>query len=109
MILIPLFLVACFPDIRQGEKERFIDNPQADHDEDGYTEEQGDCNDRDELIHPEAIEICDGLDNDCNGEIDDNPSDILTFYRDEDGDGFGREANPFVLHQSRRIYRSQRA
>ena len=67
-----IFLLACFPDVRQGEREWFVDNPQADHD-DGFTEEEGDCNDRDDAIHPNTQEVCDGLDNDCKGETDDNP------------------------------------
>ena len=29
-----------------------------------------DCNDNRDDIHPNAIEICDGLDNDCNGQVD---------------------------------------
>ena len=62
-----LALFACFPEIKQSETERFIDNPQDDHDEDDFTEEDGDCNDRDRFIFPGAEEICDGLDNDCNG------------------------------------------
>jgi Putative metal-binding motif len=36
-----------------------------------------------------AVEICDGLDNDCNGQIDDNPTDGGTYYQDKDGDGYG--------------------
>lgn len=32
-----------------------------------------DCNDREPLERPGGIEICDGLDNDCNGIVDDNP------------------------------------
>jgi hypothetical protein len=39
-----------------------------DADDDGYTENQGDCNDSNASIHPGAIEICgDGIDQDCNG------------------------------------------
>ena len=49
----------------------------------------GDCNDNDAMIHTNMIEICDEKDNDCNDEIDDNPVDILTYYTDADGDGFG--------------------
>ena len=39
-----------------------------DDDGDGYTENQGDCNDANNKIHPGAAETCgDGIDQDCNG------------------------------------------
>lgn len=41
---------------------------QADNDGDGYTKNEGDCDDNNKNIHPGAIEICgDGIDQDCNG------------------------------------------
>ena len=33
----------------------------------------GDCDDTRATVHPGAVEVCDGLDNDCNDEIDDSP------------------------------------
>ena len=57
----------------------------ADHDH--YTVEQGDCDDGDPRTHPGGHEACDGKDNDCDGEIDE---DVLqTWYEDRDDDGFG--------------------
>ena len=55
-----------------------------------------DCDDGNALIHPDANEICDSLDNNCNLLIDnDDPQlDIYTqipMYLDEDGDGYGSE------------------
>lgn len=39
-----------------------------DNDNDGFSEDQGDCNDADPAIHPNAVETCgDGVDHDCNG------------------------------------------
>jgi hypothetical protein len=66
---------------------------ESDKDNDGYTEAQGDCNDTNPDIHPGAVEICgDGIDQDCNGLIDDSPG-CLTWCHDADGDGFGDAAN----------------
>ncbi|MDG1482581.1 MAG: putative metal-binding motif-containing protein, partial [Myxococcota bacterium] len=58
----------------------------TDVDGDGYSAEE-DCNDEDELLHPGASEICDGIDNNCDGEIDEGVSN--TYYEDADEDGFG--------------------
>ena len=38
-----------------------------------------DCDDTDALRYPGAIEVCDGIDNDCNDVVDDDPSDGLTY------------------------------
>lgn len=49
----------------------------------------GDCNDHDPLAFPGATEWCDGADDDCDGQIDDEG--VQSHYRDFDGDG---EGNP---------------
>ena len=56
----------------------------------GYVTQGGDCNDNDENIHPDAAEVCDSIDNNCNGMLNDG-LDVFTYYRDADSDGFGDE------------------
>jgi len=46
----------------------FDDPENEDNDGDGYTEKQGDCNDSNDSIYPEASEVCgDGIDQSCTG------------------------------------------
>ena len=57
---------------------------------DGYLEDATDCDDGDEEINPAALELCDEVDNDCNGEVDeDSAVDAVEWYEDLDGDGYG--------------------
>ena len=49
----------------------------------------GDCNDSAAGIHPDATEICDGADNNCNGLTDEAGASCTFFYADVDGDGYG--------------------
>ena len=51
-----------------------------------------DCNDGNNAIHPNATEICNGLDDDCDGLTDDADPTVTgrpTWYADTDADGFG--------------------
>ncbi len=57
-----------------------------DSDHDG-TRDAKDCAPDDPAIGPEATEICDGIDNNCNGQIDEDVA--IVAYWDRDGDGFG--------------------
>ncbi len=50
----------------------------------------GDCNDNNSAINPGAEEICDDLDNNCNQSIDEGLP-LLTYYEDNDNDGFGND------------------
>lgn len=54
----------------------------------GYSLVSGDCNDNNNLINPNAVEVCDGFDNNCNLSIDENLP-TFTYYLDSDNDGFG--------------------
>ncbi|MBU0930350.1 MAG: putative metal-binding motif-containing protein, partial [Nanoarchaeota archaeon] len=46
-----------------------------------------DCNDNDASINPSAVEICDSIDNNCDGNIDENV--MNTYFQDLDDDNFG--------------------
>ncbi len=63
----------------------------------GYAKLDGDCNDGDATVHPGATEICgDGIDNNCDGQIDEGCSVSFTYYSDFDGDGYGKTNSPFT-------------
>jgi hypothetical protein len=62
----------------------------------GYVDVEGDCDDANPDIHPDADERCDGIDNDCDELIDDDDdsvADASTWYADSDGDGYGDPDN----------------
>jgi len=63
-----------------------------DNDDDGWTPVEGDCDDDDPDVHPEADELCNDLDDDCDGVVDNDL--VETWYVDDDGDGFGDPDQP---------------
>jgi len=56
---------------------------------DGYGVDDTDCDDSDGGVHPGASETCDGVDEDCDGAVDDDATDASTWYADGDDDGYG--------------------
>ena len=63
-------------------------NAAADDDGDGVTVGEGDCNDDDDKVFPGAEEECNGIDDDCDEDIDEG-LDTTPFYQDADDDDYG--------------------
>ena len=55
----------------------------------GAVPSASDCDDGDPAVYPSAPEVCNGLDDNCDGQADEGLAS--TWYPDEDGDGFGAE------------------
>jgi hypothetical protein len=85
--LILLALTACFVD------------SDVDGDGDGVFASE-DCDDSDAEINPSAEEVCDGVDNNCDGEVDLDAVDASTWYPDADGDGYGDSSLPTLACQA---------
>jgi hypothetical protein len=53
-----------------------------------------DCDDNNAQVHPGAVEVCNGINDDCDAKVDENNSvGCTTFYLDADGDGYGTTAS----------------
>jgi len=58
----------------------------------GYAENGDDCDDTEIAINPAETEVCNGVDNNCDGSTDEGV--LTTFYADTDDDGYGDAASP---------------
>jgi len=66
----------------------------------GYADDATDCDDADANINPSEAEICDSVDDDCDGLVDEDDLDLTgadTYYRDSDGDAYGDPLNAGVF------------
>jgi hypothetical protein len=79
-VLFPLIALAC------GDKD-VEDTAVEDVDGDGFTVDQGDCDDNAAWINPDAYDSCTGNDDDCDGEIDEDGA--TPWFADVDNDGYG--------------------
>jgi hypothetical protein len=53
-----------------------------------YVTNNTDCNDNNVALYNGTAEVCNNLDDDCNGAID-NGLSFVNYYNDTDGDGYG--------------------
>ncbi len=72
-----LLLAGCNPITNKGLFDTGAIPPDVDNDGDGYSANQGDCDDRNDSIHPGAAEACDAVDQDCNGLTREPDADTL--------------------------------
>ncbi len=69
------------------------DSAVVDLDQDGWRQFE-DCDDADATVNPDAEEVCDDIDNDCDGTVDGpTATDAELWFTDGDGDGFGADAD----------------
>jgi hypothetical protein len=90
----PAFAAIWYEDLDSdtwGNPSVFVNTPSQPP---GYVATSGDCNDNDWSIHPGAPELCNGVDDDCDGAVDEGGAGQITWYEDADQDGFG---NPNVI------------
>ncbi len=86
-----LSVCACRTDEKPIDTDTIVEDtgtPPVDADGDGFFADE-DCDDADATVHPGAEETCNGVDDDCDGSIDEDATDLLTWYADADSDGYG--------------------
>ncbi len=62
----------------------------------GWVLDARDCDDAHAGVHPDAPEVCNGIDDNCDAVVDNDAVDRQTGYLDADDDGYGDPAWPIV-------------
>ena len=75
--------------VEDTDEEPEEEPEERDFDGDGYSPEEGDCDDLNPEIYPTQTDRCDGIDNNCDGEIDEGA--VGAYY--EPNDTFWNGAN----------------
>jgi hypothetical protein len=83
-----LALAACDKSMAPAGPGHEADLAGLDADADGFPSKD-DCNDFNPAVNPDAEEICDGHDNDCDGTVDVDAVDAPLHWADTDADGYG--------------------
>jgi hypothetical protein len=71
----------------------------TDADADGFIAED-DCDDQNPAVNPSVAEVCDNVDNDCDGLVDADATDRTRWFADSDGDGFGDPTQSLLACES---------
>jgi len=100
----PILVVDSTPPLVEDERTWAHDRPSTgcliDEDGDGFDACE-DCDDQDPNRFPGAEEWCDGVDQDCDGAVDDHAMDAVEGWLDLDGDGFaGPDGVVFVCPET---------
>ncbi len=83
-----VLLALCACNDKAADSSGNDDGGTSDLDADGYSVPD-DCDDANAKVHPDAAEVCDGVDNDCEGTVDLGAVDAIEYWADGDADGYG--------------------
>lgn len=80
-----------------ADGDGFISSACSNPRSDGTVNRGPDCNDTTRDARPDALEVCDGIDNDCDTQVDEpGAGGERTFFRDRDGDGYGVSSDTMI-------------